>query len=308
MDSDEHSRPTGGTGDPVPGTDPAAGAQDRFAAGRDLTRWTTPPGRWLARWTHRLSVRLGPHAALVIPLFVGVVLALLLTIGSAGIYDAVTESDGVATLDHPLLNAAEDLRSPTLNTLVTAYTNIGGPIGMSIVAASLMLTLAIRRRSWTPVVLVVAAAAGSLLMTIVGKQFIGRARPPLIDAVPPYEYSASFPSGHSLNALVIAGIIAYLLLLRQHSHRTGIVIVVVAALFAFSMGLSRVYLGHHWFTDVLVAWTLGAAWLALVITAHRLYLTAQHRTSPQTRTKTRTRTRTRNSQAVADRPDPETAA
>jgi hypothetical protein len=67
----------------------------------------------LARSTHHLNVRLGPHAALVIPLAVGAVLALLLTIGSAGIYDSVTESDGVAALDHPLLNAAKGLRSPT---------------------------------------------------------------------------------------------------------------------------------------------------------------------------------------------------
>jgi membrane-associated phospholipid phosphatase len=293
MDPDKNSPFTGSSGDPAAGADPAGSAQDRFAAGQDLTRWTTPPGRLLARWTHHLSTRLGPHAALVIPLAVGVVLALLLTIGSAGIYDAVTESDGVATLDHPLLNAAEGLRSPTLNTVVTAYTNIGGPIGMPILAVGFMMSLALRRRSWTPVVLIIAAAAGSLLMTIVGKQFIGRVRPPLTDAVPPYEYSASFPSGHSLNALVIAGIIAYLLLLRQHSHRAGVVIVVVAAVFAFSMGLSRVYLGHHWFTDVLVAWTLGTAWLALVITAHRLFLTAQHRT----------RARTPDTYTLVNRPD-----
>jgi membrane-associated phospholipid phosphatase len=39
------------------------------------------------------------------------------------------------------------------------------------------------------------------------------------------------------------------------------------------MGLSRVFLGHHWLTDVIFAWLLGAAWLALVITSHRLFLT-----------------------------------
>ncbi|WP_104119329.1 phosphatase PAP2 family protein [Arthrobacter sp. B1805] len=274
---------------PRPGETPRAFAgshlpgsgEDRFAAGRDLTRWTTPFGRFAARLMHRLSTVLGHHAALVLTLFVGAVLALLLTIASAEIYEAVTEGDGVASLDHPLLDAAISLRSPTLDTLVTAYTNIGGPVGMPILALSVMVFLAVRR-SWTPVILMVSAAAGSLLMTIAGKQFIGRSRPPLQDAVPPYEYSASFPSGHSLNAMVIAGIVAYLLLLRQHSRKAGIITILCAAVFAFTMGASRVFLGHHWFTDVLVAWTLGAAWLALVITIHRLYLTARHRRPAET--------------------------
>lgn len=110
-------------------------------------------------------------------------------------------------------------------------------------------------------------------MTVLGKDAIGRLRPDTEFAVPPFEVSPSFPSGHTLNAVVIAGITAYLLVLRQHRKRSRALTITAAIAFAFIMGLTRVYLGHHWVTDVAVAWTLGLAWLALVITAHRLLLT-----------------------------------
>jgi undecaprenyl-diphosphatase len=127
------------------------------------------------------------------------------------------------------------------------------------------------------VILITAAGTGSLLMTIFGKLLFGRARPPLADQVPPLELGASFPSGHTLNSIVIAGIIAYLLVLRQKSVHSRALTISIAALFTLTIGLSRVYLGAHWLTDVLGAWAIGGAWLALVITAHRLYLTARLR-------------------------------
>ena len=75
---------------------------------------------------------------------------------------------------------------------------------------------------------------------------------------------------------MIAGLVAYLLLRRLTSNAARIVTVVLAAAWAVAIGLSRVFLGHHWLTDVMFGWTLGLAWLAVVITAHRLYLTVRH--------------------------------
>lgn len=249
--------------------------QDRYVGARDLTRWTTPLGRWLAVLFRRIGVLLGPHQSLVLILAVGAAVAAIMTWLASEVYEAVVEADGVALLDEPLLDTMIDGRSPGLDLTATAYTNVGGVIGMPILAVTTMVVLALRRRSWTPVILMAAAGGGSLLMTVAGKDLIGRTRPSLADAVPPYEYSPSFPSGHSLNALVIAGIVAYLLVLRQRSRTARVLTITVAIVFAVTIGLSRVYLGHHWFTDVLVAWVLGAAWLAVVITAHRLYLTTR---------------------------------
>ncbi|MET4060565.1 membrane-associated phospholipid phosphatase [Arthrobacter sp. UYP6] len=228
------------------------------------------PPAWLAEAFRRLARWTSPHTALLITLAVGLIPAILLTLGSAEVYEAVVKSDGVAQLDQPALDTALALRSPGLNAAVTGFTNLAGEIGMPILAGAATLVMALRWRSWTPALLMVSAAGGSLLMTVAGKDLIGRIRPPLADAVPPYEYSASFPSGHSLNSVVLAGMVAYLVILHLQTRRAKILTLASAAGFALAVGLSRVYLGHHWFTDVLVAWTLGLAWLAVVITAHQL--------------------------------------
>ena len=134
-----------------------------------------------------------------------------------------------------------------------------------------------RWRSRTPLLLMLIAVAGSLAMTTVGKAVVGRARPPLTEAVPPFEYAFSFPSGHALNSTVIAGMVAYLLARRLRTPAARAAVVIGAACWAIAMGLSRVFLGHHWLTDVMFGWLLGAAWLALLITAHRLFLTVRRR-------------------------------
>lgn len=155
----------------------------------DLTRWTTPPGRALAGTADAASQSVGTRGALILTLVIGGVLAVALSFLASRIYDAVAESDGIAGLDLPILKAAMSIRSPFLDTVVTGYTDIAGPIGMPILAVVAILILSLRRKSWTPAILIASAGIGSLLMTIAGKDIIGRVRPPLADAVPPYEYS-----------------------------------------------------------------------------------------------------------------------
>lgn len=252
-------------------------AEDRSLGDVRLTHWYTPAGRVLAALVQRIAHVIGTYPALVLTLVVGAGLVLGLSWIAAEVYDAVSDDDGVAGVDRPLLDFALTLRSPGVDAVVTGFTDLAGTIGMPVIAVTAMLILSIRRRSWTPVILIAAAGGGSLLMTVVGKDVVARTRPPLSDAVPPFEYSPSFPSGHTLNAVAVIGVIAYLLMLRRRSRGARWALAGGAALFALLVGCSRVFLGHHWFTDVLAGWLLGAAWLSLVITAHRLYLTVRER-------------------------------
>lgn len=253
---------------------------DRQVGDRPLTEWGSPPGRAIAHATVVAGRRVGAHTTLVVTLAIGVVLAFLMSYLVARIYDGVTDRDGISALDVPVLTTAQGLRSPALDWFAAAVAYVFGPIGMPLMAVAAILVLALRRRSWTPVILIGAGGIGSLLMTIAGKDIIGRVRPPFADAIPPFESTPSFPSGHTLNATVIAGIVAYLLILRQRTALARGITITLAALLAITVGVTRIVLAAHWFTDVLAGWLLGLAWLAIVITAHRLYLTARERGAP----------------------------
>lgn len=249
----------------------------------DERKHATGPARPVGEQLVRTGVRIGPQRALTLILAIGIGLATLLAFAASRVYDAVTESDGVAGFDLPALAVAMGLRSPFLDGVAAVIAEVFGPVGMPILAVAACTALAMRRRSRTPVILTVGAGIGSLLMTTAGKDIIDRHRPPLADAIPPFEYSPSFPSGHTLNATVICGVIAYLLILGRRSRAAQVAIGAAAAVVAIAVGLSRVLLGAHWLTDVLAGWLLGGAWLAAVISAHRLYLLVQQRHAARSR-------------------------
>lgn len=227
---------------------------------------------WLTERALRLTRFASAHALLLMTTVVGGVLFVGLTVAVSEVYEAVVEQDGLAQLDHPALAWSISLRTPANQAVVTWFTHLGGVTGMTIIALAITVAMVWRWRSRSALILMAVAVAGSLTVTTVGKRVIGRIRPPQELAVPPFEYAFSFPSGHTLNSTVITGMIAYLICCHSMSRRVRASVIAGAAAWSVAMGISRVFLGHHWLTDVIVAWLLGLAWLTLLITAHRSYL------------------------------------
>ena len=212
-----------------------------------------------------------PYAALWITLLVGGTLVIIMALLGAEVYSDVVDEQGLASLDLPALQLSQDLRTPALDTAVTAFTNVGGGIGMPILASILTAWLTFLSRTWRPIILVGGAAAVSTLATTVGKRLVGRTRPDHSEAVPPYESSPSFPSGHTLNTTVVIGVPVYIMCLQFAILWARITAIAAGVIFIIAMGLSRVFLGHHWLTDVMAGWFLGLAWVGVVILAHRLF-------------------------------------
>ena len=166
---------------------------------------------WL---TQRWGKWVVPYAALWITMLIGGAVVLVLALLGAEVYDNVADDAGLANLDKPTLGMMEQLRSPGLDAFVTGFTNIGGGIGMPILGSILTAWLIWASRTWRPLILIGGAAAVSVTATSVGKKLIGRTRPDHVDAVPPYESSPSFPSGHTLNTTVVIGLVVYLACLQ----------------------------------------------------------------------------------------------
>jgi undecaprenyl-diphosphatase len=259
---------------PAPEVEPAEPVNEQGTDGNELKRSTPrPAGLVGAIAASRRYV--SSHALFFIASVIGCSLVVLLTWISSEVYESVKNADGLATLDEPTLMRAVELRTPTNVAVVQFFTNLGGGVWMTVITMVIVATMTIVWRSRTPIVVIGIGAAGSLLMTVVGKDLVGRARPPQTYAIPPYETSPSFPSGHTLNSTVIASLVAYLIVLHVTSILIRILAIVLAAGWFVAMGLSRVFLGHHWLTDVIAGWTLGLAWVAVVIGAHQLFLTVR---------------------------------
>jgi PAP2 superfamily len=180
---------------------------------------------------------------------IGALVVAGLTALSAEIYEEVVEQQGVTPLDRTVLEWVAVQRSPRMDEAITWFTDLGGPMWMTVLTTVAVLAVTAVWRSWSPVVLVLIAAGGSLSMTVVGKDATGRTRPPAHLAVPPLESSASLPSGHTLNAVAICGMLAYLLLRRQRSASGRVVTVCIAVSFAVrdgvEPGLPRSSLAHR---------------------------------------------------------------
>ncbi len=172
--------------------------------------------------------------------------------------------------DRAILLALRDPADPArplgptwLQEMMRDFTAMGGVAVLGLIATMLVLYFAMARR-YRSVLFVLGTIGGALVLSSLLKLGFDRPRPDLV----PYGshvYTASFPSGHSLlsaTTYLTCGV----LFARLHSRwRMRAFAMVMAVLLTFWVGVSRIYLGVHWPSDVLAGWSVGAAWTALCV-------------------------------------------
>ncbi len=196
---------------------------------------------------------------------------LLLLLSVAGwLVAAVVVADGPTMVDRRVWTWMVSHRSALLTTFFKTVTYLGGAIGMTVLAtgAALVLLLLPSRRGDGLLVAVVAVGAG--LLVAVSKPLIGRTRPPPAFRLVT-ENNDSFPSAHALSSAAVIGVVTVVLVRGPIALAVRVAATSVAVGAVLLIGVSRLYLGVHWATDVLGGWAVGAAWLTLCTTVRDLW-------------------------------------
>ena len=219
---------------------------------------------------------LGPGGnALALMLVPGLAAVALPAVALGGLVDNVTGGDGVAGVDQPVARFVAGHRTSGLTFVMRAVSVAGGPFGMAGGALAAGLLLGIVWRSWAPAAVLCTTAAGAIGLTIVFKAALAQPRPPWAQAVGAAD-GYGFPSGHAAAAAAVCGAAAWLCSVRMRSWRARTGIWAAAAMLAVLVGVSRVYLGVHWATDVLGGWICGLLWLAVVVSAWAAFAQFPH--------------------------------
>lgn len=179
--------------------------------------------------------------------------------------EELLEDDELSALDARLLSAVAALRTPWLTIHAIDITALGSLTLLGLVMLVAAVPLA-RIRDFRGTLQLIASAAGAGLWTYLTKHSFSRARPDMVERL--IEVGGhSFPSGHSSGASALYLTLAIVLGRHVHTLRGRALLLFGSCALALLIGLSRVYLGVHYPSDVLGGLAFGAGWALLVAAA-----------------------------------------
>ncbi len=194
-------------------------------------------------------------------LFAGLIIAIVALAFFGWLADEVFEG-GTKNFDDSVRAEIHGFASPSLTSAMKFFSLVGSPLFLTILGL-VVVGIFIYQKHKRAVVLFLIGMAGELLLDITLKLFFKRARPePFFGYTLPSSYS--FPSGHALGSICFFGILAWLITARIENKIGKTLIWLTAIFLILSIGISRIYLGVHYPSDVLAGFSTGLFWVLTV--------------------------------------------
>jgi membrane-associated phospholipid phosphatase len=214
---------------------------------------------------HHLCARFSPTDVFGLHLTLGVAVLVLATMAFGRIAGDVAGGAPITRLDLALASHFHTYKHSSWTPLLLFVTHWHNTVGL-LAMASLCACFLAARRAWYWLLALVLAVPGGMLLNVLLKYTFQRARPhfdePLLSLA-----TYSFPSGHTLGATVLYGMLAAWAMCHARRWPLRALALLAGASMILLVALSRVYLGAHYLSDVLAAFAEGCAWLAICITA-----------------------------------------
>lgn len=228
----------------------------------DATGIPTRTSARMPRLWRFVAARLVLGSATGLGLTIGLVIAGAVAWVFGELLAEVATGSSIVAVDRRIINLVATLRTPTLDRWMLLITFLGNARTIGLLATGIVTLALVLRRYRVVVMIVLAPVASSLFFSVI-KVLVGRPRP-LLENARIVQGGFSFPSGHSAVAATFYGTLAYLLLQIVWRWPLRGLVVLVGVMIPLLIGVSRVYLGVHYPSDVLAGWTAGAFWVVIV--------------------------------------------
>ncbi|MCX7567732.1 phosphatase PAP2 family protein [Sulfitobacter sp. F26169L] len=225
----------------------------------------------LVRWTRR-------HIEIVSLVILSIAVASVWAL--AELTDEVVEGS-TRNLDRDillLLRTPGDLSDPIgpwwFEEMGRDITALGGVAVLTLTTLIVSIFFLLLRR-WTSALYILVTIGSGILISSVAKDFFDRPRPDLV----PHDsivHTASFPSGHSMMAAIVYLSLGVLIARVQPRFFLKLYVMIVAILLTLFVGISRIYMGVHWPTDVAAGWLAGGAWAMICLIMARILARRGH--------------------------------
>jgi undecaprenyl-diphosphatase len=212
-----------------------------------------------------IEARLTPGGEFGLHLTAGAILLVLAVAAFGEVAEDVANQDGVAAIDHAVSHWMHVHAREPFTSIMLLLTYLHSVAGMAVLV-SLTALYFWRRQARYWLLALLLSVPGGMLLNVLLKFIYQRARPVFTDPMLTL-HTYSFPSGHTVAATLLYGVLAAYAVMTARSWVARALAVKGALLMVVLVATSRIYLGAHYPSDVLAAAAEGCGWLAICITA-----------------------------------------